>query len=140
MKRLNIRMFSGFVEKKNTFRWVGIKLLQKISLFLDRILMEHIELICSLESKLLCLYVPRELVLENKILSKKPLHHISNPYVYCKFRSKQTRWVYMIRHGQYEDGAKDKDRCLSAKGREQARLCGKYLKPGFYKCLFSRKN
>ena len=44
------------------------------------------------------------------------------------FRPKQTRWVYMIRHGQYEDGAKDADRCLSAKGREQARLCGEYLK------------
>ena len=34
----------------------------------------------------------------------------------------------MIRHGQYEDGAKDSDRCLSEKGREQARLCGEYLK------------
>ena len=34
----------------------------------------------------------------------------------------------MIRHGQYEDGAKDADRPLSAKGREQARLCGEYLK------------
>ena len=34
----------------------------------------------------------------------------------------------MIRHGQYEDGAKDADRCLSEKGREQARLCGEYLK------------
>ena len=34
----------------------------------------------------------------------------------------------MIRHGQYEDGEKDADRCLSVKGRQQAKLCGEFLK------------
>ena len=34
----------------------------------------------------------------------------------------------MIRHGQYEDGDKDADRCLSEKGRKQAKLCGQFLK------------
>ena len=31
------------------------------------------------------------------------------------FRAKTTRRIYMIRHGQYEDGPKDRDRCLSEK-------------------------
>ena len=44
------------------------------------------------------------------------------------FRSKHTRRLYMIRHGQYEDGEKDADRCLSVKGRQQAKLCGEFLK------------
>ena len=44
------------------------------------------------------------------------------------FRSKHTRRLYMIRHGQYEDGQKDADRCLSVKGRQQAKLCGEFLK------------
>ena len=34
----------------------------------------------------------------------------------------------MIRHGQYQDAEKDADRHLTEKGREQARLCGQYLK------------
>jgi len=45
-----------------------------------------------------------------------------------KFTSKHTRRLYMIRHGQYEDGEKDADRCLSVKGRQQAKLCGEFLK------------
>jgi len=45
-----------------------------------------------------------------------------------KYKVKKTRHVYLIRHGQYMDGEKDADRVLSEKGREQARLCGEYLK------------
>jgi len=41
---------------------------------------------------------------------------------------KKTRLLYLIRHGQFMDGAKDKDRVLSEKGREQAKRCGEYLK------------
>lgn len=45
-----------------------------------------------------------------------------------KYKSKKTRFVYLIRHGQYMDGDKDADRVLSEKGRKQAELCGKHLK------------
>jgi len=45
-----------------------------------------------------------------------------------KYTPKKTRFIYLIRHGQYMDGEKDKDRVLSEKGREQARRCGEYLK------------
>ena len=43
-------------------------------------------------------------------------------------RVKKTRYIYMVRHGQYQDAEKDADRHLTEKGREQARLCGQYLK------------
>jgi len=45
-----------------------------------------------------------------------------------KYKVKKTRYIYMIRHGQYQDAEKDADRHLTEKGREQARLCGQYLK------------
>ena len=61
------------------YRWVETMLL----LFLEQILIEHIEFACRLESKLFFTLLRSIRIQSRKQdISEKPLWHISNPYVF----------------------------------------------------------
>ena len=54
----------------------------KISLFLERTLLKHIEWICSLDRKLFFMSIYSIRIRSRKgDIFEKPLHHISEPYV-----------------------------------------------------------
>ena len=75
----------------------------KISQFLERILIEQIELICSLQSRLTFLSICSiRIRSRNRDIFKKPLQLNSSPYVSIKRRNKNLNAEFLLKEAKDE--------------------------------------